>query len=182
LGYFELGATLQFSLIAVFRLDVSQGNCVVDIGNDMNVLLFRCVVVFICSVLCGTALAAWAEIPEGRKTGVFSSRLFVDKANIKKAGNQTIMYVLEDFDEPHTWNISPKGKKRYASVASQITYVEFDCVGESSRIIDLSGYSGQMGSGIEYVNQAYVIGDKDWRSTRDRGTQWKVSFAIACGK
>ena len=111
------------------------------------------------------AMAEWTYLtsPEDNAYDVY-----IDKTTIRKRGNVAKMWELTDFKAPQ--------KAAGGSFLSSKSLKEYDCVEIRLRLLTLTSFSDNMGSGQVIFN--YQYDDKDWRDIEPGSigvTHWKAA-------
>jgi hypothetical protein len=134
----------------------------------MNRSLFILVLLLISSPV----YAEWALIGGDNEAGM---ALYVDPALISQNETHTTLWVLYDFKTAQT-----KGSGE--SFSSAKIQREYDCPNELTRVLKVTNYAGDMGSGKEVANQ--TVDNPKWGSLGrlDPGTVARSLWDIACGK
>jgi hypothetical protein len=132
----------------------------------MLVAIRRAILMLPLLVVSVNAMADWVEV---FRDGAYT--VYADPATVVKTGDNTKMWVLYDYRSVQSSNTS----KPYRSSRRQS---EYDCKGRQSRILLLTGHSGNM-AGVDTVF-SFSTPDK-WEPVRP-GSLGEVIWNIACGK
>lgn len=90
------------------------------------------------------AMAEWTYLAS-REDNAFD--VYIDKTTIRKRGNVAKMWELRDFKAPR--------KEASGSYLSSRMLAEYDCVEIRQRLLALTDFSGNMGSGQIIFNHQY---------------------------
>ena len=113
-------------------------------------------------------MAEWTPVSS---SGNGAMSVYVDFGTIKRKGNKVKMWDLFDYK-----TVQETAGKRYLS---SITRSEYDCEEETTRMLDLHGYSGNMKTGDNVFSNTNIQN----QSTSIRpDTIEEVVFKIACYK
>lgn len=94
----------------------------------------KAVLILLLIITANSTWAAWVEMTESN-----GDTYFIDQTNIRKNGNFVKVWELLNFKEKE-WEL-----------ASLVRLREYDCKEEKMRILSMSGFSNQMGSGIPSI-------------------------------
>jgi len=94
----------------------------------------RPILTTILSLACFAAYAEWVQI-----AGTANLKIYVDSATLTHTGNLVRMWELHDFVKPRVAGGKPYYSARF--------YYEHDCIEKASRVLQISGFAGQMASG-----------------------------------
>jgi len=113
----------------------------------------------------GPAYAGWVKVSdEAEKT------VYVDPTTIRRNSNLVKMWQFYDYKTVQT-----VGGVRFLTAKEQW---EFDCAEERSRVLELKGFSGNMGSGTVVYTTSQV---GKWVPVMP-GTVGQTVWKLACGK
>lgn len=108
----------------------------------------------------------WVEVGESRTT------FYVDPYNIYRKGERAKMWHLRDHKTTQTSD--PTGEPYLSTRIQQ----EYDCGEVRTRILEVTNFSGHMGSGkITYTDSS----ESEWVSI-EPGNTLQRSWKLACGK
>ena len=126
------------------------------------------ILVLLLLMVSTNVFAEWTEVNGNKDAGV---TFYVDYGTIKNKNNKVKIWTLSDYKR-----VKQVEDSRYLS---QVTRVEYNCEEETSRMLDVYWYSGNMRNG-EIVWSSTNIKDEAVSiipESIDEGT-----FNIACGK
>ena len=124
---------------------------------------FKSVVIFLLIAASGTALGEWTKVTAG-----YQSTSYADKGTLQKTGDVVAMDVLVDYVKvPFDGNNLP-----YLSLKMK---GEYNCATKQFRTINLTSYSGHMGTGAK----PYTSTEADeWQTVLPKHNQdalWKAA-------
>ena len=115
-------------------------------------------------IVSTSVFAEWANVDDNDEMTTY-----VDFGTIKKKGNKVKMWHLTDFK-----TVQKVGNDRFLSMLSRD---EYDCDEETSRMLDLYWYSGNMRNGDRVFSAPNI---KDEPESISPGGVNKTLFEIAC--
>ena len=114
------------------------------------------------------AMAEWTYLTSSEDNAY---DIYIDKTTIRKRGNVAKMWELRDFKAPQ--------KEASGSYLSSRMLAEYDCVEIRQRLLALTDFSGNMGSGQIIFNHQYD--DSKWADIAP-GTIGMDKWKAACKK
>lgn len=120
----------------------------------------------------GPAYAEWLLLGGDDQAGM---ALYVEPGTISRNGDQVTMWILYDFKTVQT-------KEGGKSVLSAKLQREYDCKKERTRLLALTNYSDNMGSGEVVSNSTFD--EQKWVPVTplEPGTIAESLWGVACGK
>lgn len=119
----------------------------------------------------GPAYAEWVSVGEKVEEGLTVYTVYLDPDTISRNGDVVKVWALMDFKTIQTEPLPP-----HLSVKSQR---EFDCTEERVRLLALTAFTGNMGSG----NKVYSYSDsKDQGTPVEPGSVAQGLWKVACNK
>ena len=128
----------------------------------------KAILILLLAVASSDALAAWVEVSRYKSTTTH-----VNPATMHKAGDIVEMWNLFDFKTARNDYFSPS-----EPLFSQRVRAEYDCKTERTRILAITGHSGNMGTG-DAVYSVFDIGE--WEPVPAE-TIVRTLWNTACGK
>jgi hypothetical protein len=118
----------------------------------------------------GLAYGGWVSLGGNEKVGL---TVYVDPATMDRKGDVATIGILYDFKTPQT-------KEGTISFHSATMQRQYDCAKERTRLLEITKYSDQMGSGPVVANSNFDQPEWEPVGPLEYGTIAKDLWTLAC--
>jgi hypothetical protein len=132
----------------------------------MLIAMPKAILMLLLAVVSSSAMAEWVEVSHNKRVTVYA-----DPATISSIDNIAKMWALYDYKSVQ----APNSRTPYRSSRKQS---EYDCKEEKSRILSLTGHSGNMAE----VDTVFSLSKPEQWEAVPHSSLGELIWKIACGK